>query len=337
MMRKRILLYPWWGHLPILAVLGAVLYKIVAVFPRLPARVPVHFNFTGVADRFGTRFELALGLAVPLLVMAATGIIFAELYARFEREKGINWVNLIPAALLGFFAATIWNNLDSIASGGERFFPPWRAALPAALGTAAVYMLVEVLRPYNQSLVQARQYSGREEDYAGLIREQMRKADGGAEGARAGLLYLEGQDPLWMRLVLAVIILGYPVLGAFTFAKTPAVSIVLWVLAPLLSVLYGGLQLVVTGEEIRVKLGIYGIQIRRVRLAEITAARVREFNPLKDFGGWGIRRGWDGTTAYFFRGAAGVQLNLKNGKKILIGSDNPERLAAVVQALMGGE
>jgi len=335
MMRRRFFFYPWWGHLPAAVILAAVFYKMANVFPRLPARVPVHLNFAGVADRFGSRFELVLGLSAPLLAIAATGVILAELYARFEREKGFNWVSLIPAALLGFFAATAWSNLDLIASGGEHFTPPWRVGLLAALGTAAVYALLEILRPYNPALVPERQYSGREEDYAILVRDRMRKADGD-EWSQAGLLYVEGQDPLWARLALAVIILGYPVLGAFSVARAPVASLVLWLMAPLFSVLYGGLQLVLTRKEIRVKLGIYGIVLRRIKLAEIASVAVREFNPLRDFGGWGIRIGWDRTWAYFFRGAAGVQLKLANGKKILLGSDNPERLAAIIKTLMDG-
>jgi hypothetical protein len=37
--------------------------------------------------------------------------------------------------------------------------------------------------------------------------------------------------------------------------------------------------------------------------------------------------------AYFLTGNMGVKLTLSDGKRYLIGSDHPERLAAVIKAL----
>jgi hypothetical protein len=57
-----------------------------------------------------------------------------------------------------------------------------------------------------------------------------------------------------------------------------------------------------------------------------------EFSPLRDFGGYGIRAN-KGMSGYFLRGNRGVKLTTANGKKYLIGSDNADRLAAVISAI----
>jgi hypothetical protein len=50
---------------------------------------------------------------------------------------------------------------------------------------------------------------------------------------------------------------------------------------------------------------------------EIEKISVREYSPLFEYGGWGIRRGKSGR-AYNVKGNIGLQLVLKNGKKILL-------------------
>jgi hypothetical protein len=65
---------------------------------------------------------------------------------------------------------------------------------------------------------------------------------------------------------------------------------------------------------------------------KIEKAYVRKYNAALEFGGWGIRMGWPGKgKAYTFGGNRGLQLELKNGKKVLIGSHKPEELEQVLQ------
>lgn len=55
--------------------------------------------------------------------------------------------------------------------------------------------------------------------------------------------------------------------------------------------------------------------------SEITKAESITYNPLRDYGGWGIRYGPKGK-AYNVHGNYGVLLTLIDGKKILIGSQD---------------
>ena len=57
---------------------------------------------------------------------------------------------------------------------------------------------------------------------------------------------------------------------------------------------------------------------------DITQAKLVVYSPLKDFGGWGIRLGWKGTKAFNVKGKEGIYLELKNGKKRLIGTQKPD-------------
>lgn len=61
---------------------------------------------------------------------------------------------------------------------------------------------------------------------------------------------------------------------------------------------------------------------------------VRTYSPLGEYGGWGIRYGMFGQgMAYNMSGNKGLQLELNNGKKILIGTNKPVELEEVLSKL----
>jgi hypothetical protein len=63
----------------------------------------------------------------------------------------------------------------------------------------------------------------------------------------------------------------------------------------------------------------------------IGKAAVREYSPIKEYGGWGIRVSkWNGR-AYNAFGNQGVQLELKTGALVLIGSQRPQELITALQ------
>lgn len=73
---------------------------------------------------------------------------------------------------------------------------------------------------------------------------------------------------------------------------------------------------------------------RRVPLSSIASTRIETWRPLRDYGGWGLRVGRD-ATLYNMRGNRGVRVEL-DGRDIVIGSDDPERLQADIDAARGG-
>lgn len=64
----------------------------------------------------------------------------------------------------------------------------------------------------------------------------------------------------------------------------------------------------------------------------ISIAMVRKYSPLKEYGGWGIRFGWNGK-AYNIKGNKGLQLKFKNGSALLIGTQKAEELQKVLNEI----
>ena len=62
---------------------------------------------------------------------------------------------------------------------------------------------------------------------------------------------------------------------------------------------------------------------------EIEKAYIRTYQPIREYGGWGLKGGSMGL-AYNVSGDKGLQLELKNGKKILIGTQQPEALQKIL-------
>lgn len=61
---------------------------------------------------------------------------------------------------------------------------------------------------------------------------------------------------------------------------------------------------------------------------------LRSYSPLKEFGGWGFRYSLTGKgKAYNISGNNGLQLEFENGKKLLLGTNNPDELLKVLKTL----
>lgn len=66
-----------------------------------------------------------------------------------------------------------------------------------------------------------------------------------------------------------------------------------------------------------------------IPFSEIAKCDARQYSPIKEYGGWGIRYGTKGM-AYNVSGDRGVQLELTNGKRLLIGSQRSEELGKII-------
>lgn len=73
---------------------------------------------------------------------------------------------------------------------------------------------------------------------------------------------------------------------------------------------------------------------KSIRWEDVDKAYVRKYNPILEYGGWGIRWGTFGKgNAYNMSGNMGLQLVLKNGKKVLFGTQMPKELDHVIEQL----
>jgi hypothetical protein len=139
--------------------------------------------------------------------------------------------------------------------------------------------------------------------------------------------------PAWVGalLLVSVVIAGLGALAAVGPGQWVAVLIAGAAGLALASLLLGALTLktVVTDAGVRVK-GLLFIN-RLIAFADIESAAARRYDPIMEYGGWGYRIGRSGK-AYNAQGDEGVQLALKDGGRVLIGSARANELAAQISA-----
>ena len=130
-------------------------------------------------------------------------------------------------------------------------------------------------------------------------------------------------------------VVAYGALGlsAVTVAVAVAESGLLWPLLPMsLALNLLCLRIAVTDRELVVSLGVlFPLYRRRIARAAIASAEAVTYSPIADYGGWGIKWGRGGI-ALNARGNRGVQLTLRDGRRVLIGSQKPDALAEALTA-----
>lgn len=66
--------------------------------------------------------------------------------------------------------------------------------------------------------------------------------------------------------------------------------------------------------------------------SDVEKSEIRTFKPIREYGGWGIRNSLAYGKAYIINGDIGLQLYLKNGKKVLIGTKQEEKLQTFIMS-----
>ena len=144
---------------------------------------------------------------------------------------------------------------------------------------------------------------------------------------------------LWIPILSASCFCIYAVVQQMVldkpFGNNPAPDTVLVVIAVLfglgLPVLFylAKLTTEVRSDGLYVRYFPFHLSFRKTPLDDLAKYEVRTYSALRDYGGWGIRHGWKGK-AYNVRGNRGVQLELRKGGRVLIGSQKPEELAEAI-------
>lgn len=93
------------------------------------------------------------------------------------------------------------------------------------------------------------------------------------------------------------------------------------------------LETVITRDGIYVKFFPFYLKFKHYSWEEIQNLYVRKYNPIMEFGGWGLR-GFGRNRALNVSGNMGLQLELKEGKRLLIGTKKAEELADVIKQLI---
>jgi hypothetical protein len=145
-------------------------------------------------------------------------------------------------------------------------------------------------------------------------------------------VYWSSQNPWWVTVLTIVLPIVLLSTGIYTWLTTGWAGLVLVLVGLLMAILYGGMRTVVTREDITIRFGLPGFRVLYLRTGDIQKVELREFSPLRDFGGYGIRFNGE-MTAYYMQGSRGVKVTTRTGKRYLLGSDHPEQLTAVIKAV----
>ncbi len=148
--------------------------------------------------------------------------------------------------------------------------------------------------------------------------------------------YYESQrfNQWWMWAIL-ILVAGITIWGSIQqlvfgipFGNNPAPDGVMGAMN-LIPIILIGLFLVM---QLRTTLSEHGVEMyffpfirKQWAWSEVESYEVKAYSPIADYGGWGFR--WNGKTmVYSVGGNHGLELRLKNGKSVLIGTQQPDEM-----------
>jgi hypothetical protein len=146
------------------------------------------------------------------------------------------------------------------------------------------------------------------------------------------------------------------------FGRDPMPDTLLWFLGPFmvalglfLMFLFTTMRLITTVQRDGLYIRYVPFVNRKIDFHAIKGCEARTYHPIREYGGWGIRRGRSGRV-YNVKGDRGVQLYLEHGAlpvrtrsrgvhgksshaadvKLMIGSQRADELARVIKEVTGG-
>jgi hypothetical protein len=145
------------------------------------------------------------------------------------------------------------------------------------------------------------------------------------------LLALSG---IWAWQLVQQVFLGIPFgnnpssnLGIFLTGLFPLLAIILFRILTL--------ETIINENGVQYRFSPFQRKPKVIKPEDILSFEVKKYNPLKDYGGWGIRLGSMGKgSAYNVSGNQGVLFGLKNGKKFMLGTQKPSEIKTALERLM---
>ncbi len=123
-------------------------------------------------------------------------------------------------------------------------------------------------------------------------------------------------------------IIGLLIIGGFMFVMMTGLTILFYKMRLLTQVKPDGVYF---------KYPPFVNKERLISKAEISSFEIRKYNPRREYNGHGVKKGRrfkQSGMAYTVSGRIGLQIYLKNGKKILIGTKRKEALKHAMEKMM---
>lgn len=77
----------------------------------------------------------------------------------------------------------------------------------------------------------------------------------------------------------------------------------------------------------------FHFRMKEIDLKNIKHIEAKQYRPIMEYGGWGIRMGWK-KKAYNVHGNKGVEILYKDDRKLLIGSQRADELTEAIKSIL---
>ncbi|MEV4643955.1 DUF1648 domain-containing protein [Saccharopolyspora sp. NPDC049357] len=303
----------------VLSIAWTVVVTIALVVPmillreRLPDPIATHFSGAGVPDGSTSLAMFPLVVLPGWLLLAVFAVIAGTVGRRRAHRAGsAAMLGAVAVFFAGITASTLWTNLDHTAWQDARL-PVWHV-LPVLAGAAVA-------------------------GFAGRLIGNRGPDEPGAESEAddaAGLDLEPGRRAVWISSVSSrvLVIVGAAgvLVGVGTLVLTGWQVALPALLVGIVVSALSTARIRVDEQGVRAAFGPQRFPVRRIRLEQISGARVARHRAL-EVGGWGYRV-LPATTAIMLRGGECLVLRLNSGRDFVISVDKPDRGADLVNALL---
>ncbi|RQO31253.1 hypothetical protein DBR32_04595 [Taibaiella sp. KBW10] len=138
---------------------------------------------------------------------------------------------------------------------------------------------------------------------------------------------------LYALLLLPLGVMIYKILvnGSYNLVSTLIQSLVLLLIVGFIFMIR--LETRISEEGISVRLFPFMPKPKQYDWDMLHKVYVRQYSPLAEYGGWGLRYSLKNGRAYNIKGDKGIQLELKDGHKLLIGTQKEEAVQQILALL----
>lgn len=110
---------------------------------------------------------------------------------------------------------------------------------------------------------------------------------------------------------------------------------VLFIVAVLIVLVLRRLETKITYDEIFITFPPLKRKPHKIKVQEIERFEIRKYRARREYGGYGFRSRRTSGQAYIISGNIGLQLYLKNGKKLLIGTQKKQAIEFAMRKILG--
>lgn len=149
----------------------------------------------------------------------------------------------------------------------------------------------------------------------------------------------------WIMFGAAVFSFGFVLVTSVLLAISENAPVTDEVLVPIVlhATVFGLVWIMFWRSTLNVVIDAAGVQVRftpfhrKPRVfawTDVERVIIRKVSPFGEFGGWGIRWNFGKTTGYVWRGTTGIDLRMRDGRRIVVTIVDIEAATNVVQAVV---